>query len=85
MCPRGQGRPRGPHLWLKLLYAGVATETAKSNSRTFLDHFPKLFHDCLRFVLQDLKFNFHYYFSCTYFFVLVIEKNFDVTHSHAYY
>ena len=27
----------------------VATETAKSNSRTFLDHFPGLLQYCLRF------------------------------------
>ena len=27
----------------------VATETSKSNSRTFLGHFPGLFQDCLRF------------------------------------
>ena len=39
----------------------VATENAKSNSRTFLGHFPGLFQDCLRFFLQDLKFNFDYY------------------------
>ena len=30
-------------------------------SRTFLGHFPGLFQDCLRFFLQDLKFNFDYY------------------------
>ena len=35
----------------------VATETAKSNSRTFLGHFPGLF----KVFLLDLKFNIDYY------------------------
>ena len=58
----------------------VATETAKSNSRTFLDDFPGLFQDCAGFFLQGLKFNFHYYSFMHPLFVLVIEENFNATH-----
>ena len=53
----------------------VATKTSKSNSRTFLSHFPGLFQDCLRFFFyRSLNSILTITLSCTYFFVLVIGK-----------
>ena len=67
----------------------VATETAQSNSRTFQDFlrsfsrtFPglfKIFFTRLKNLILAIT------LSCTYFFVLVIDQNFDVTHLHSQY
>ena len=54
----------------------VATETTKSNSRTFLGHFPGLFQDCLKFFYRTSNLILTITLSCTYFFKLVIDEKF---------